>query len=117
MRESSRELNDKNKPVHTMREFHLNFPTAFNDFLPVHCLYSIDGRFLVVIPHETKLVFHLDVLNFAKLSKSIFEIFHANAAIKRCNIDLAFNIISEVTIVMMGATLRIFTRTVAFVLL
>ena len=26
-----------------MREFHLNFPTAFNDFLPVHCLYSIDG--------------------------------------------------------------------------
>ena len=79
-KESSRELNDKNKPVHTMREFHLNFPT-FDDLFSVHCFHSFDCRLLVVIPNETKLLLHLNMHNVSEWLEGILEVLLANAAI------------------------------------
>ena len=80
-----------------MREFHLNFPPAFNEFLTVHSLHSFDCGFLVVKSNEAKFVFHLNMHYLSKWLESIKEIFLAYATIKRSNIDLALFFTSIVT--------------------
>lgn len=86
-----------------MREFHLNLPTAFYDFLAVHSIHGSLCRFLIVISNEPILVLHLNMHYVSKGLKSIREIGLANATVKRSNIDLAFHLVlsvSEVTVVL-----------------